>query len=396
MKLLDKYLIYSSIIALFTEAFTFHLIIDWKLFYIILLINLGLLLVKKCLFANKNMLVVYCFLLIHGFIMYLILGNPIGSLFAQLLGVILSSFYYYNFIRLYKTKDLFQMYVSIAFYIAFLALPMYYLGINSFIPGRLNGILLEPAHYATIMLPAIYVALKKKMYFKFFIILITVLLSKSSVGYIGLVLIMLLPLLKVKYFLKYSIVAFVVLGGGAYYLYTQWNIPVDENNGNVLVRRIKQTQESLKAVKTGEFKEHINLSSYALISNVFVSKSIFLHYPLGAGLGSYKHEYDKVYPELSPPKYLIKQNLSKINKQDANSLFLRIWADLGIFALLIILYFIYRSYKLFKKDYKTEGQSTFFYLVIKLFREGHYFPPEFYFFVLIFLKDFNDKNTTYS
>jgi hypothetical protein len=396
MKLLDKYLIYSSIIALFTEAFTFHYIIDWKLFYIILLINLGLLLVKKCLVANKNMLVVYCFLLIHGSIMYLILRNPIGSLFAQLIGVILSSFYYYNFIRLYNTKDLFQTYVSIAFYIAFLALPMFYLDINTFTPGRLNGILLEPAHYATIMLPAIYVSLKKKMYFKFFIILITVLLSKSSVGYIGLVLIMLLPLLKVKYFLKYSMVAFVVLGVSSFYVYTQWDIPADENKGNALVRRIKQTQESLIAVNNGKFKQNTNLSSYALLSNVFVSKNIFLHYPLGAGLGSYKYEYEKVYPELSPPKYLIKQNLSKINKQDANSLFLRIWADLGIFALLIMLYFIYRSYKLFKKDYKTEGQSTFFYLVIKLFREGHYFPPEFYFFVLIFLKDFNDKNTTYS
>mgnify|MGYP003683833855 CR=1 FL=1 len=396
MRLLDKYLIYSSVLALFSESFTFHYIIDLKLFYIILMINLGILTFRNALVANKNMLIVYGFLLIHGFIMYIILRNPISSLFAQLLGIILTSFYYYNFIKLFRTKLLFNVYINSAFYIALLAIPMYYLNINIFTQGRLNGILLEPAHYATIMLPATYITLRKKMYFKFAIILVTILLSKSSVGYIGLFLILFLPLFKLKFFLKYSVIAFIILGTSFYFVYNQWDIPLSENNGNVFIRRIKQTQESFVAVNTGKFKKYTNLSSYALLSNIFVSKSIFIHYPLGTGLGSYKYEYEKVYPKLSPPKYLLRQNLSKINKQDANSLFLRIWADLGIFALLIIIYFIYRSYKLFKNDNKIVEQSTFFYLVIKLFREGHYFSPELYFFTLIFLKDFNDKNTTYS
>jgi hypothetical protein len=288
------------------------------------------------------------------------------------------------------------VYVNIAFYIAVLAIPMFYLEINSFSTGRLNGLLLEPAHYATIMLPAIYITLRKKMYLKFLIILITVLLSKSSIGYVGLILILILPLLKIEYFKKYSIIIFIILGASFFYINSKWDIPKDANNENALVRRIKDTKESLESINRGKFEQSANLSSYALLSNFFVSKNIFFNYPLGAGLGSYKHEYEKVYPELTPPKYLLIQNLSKINKQDANSLFLRIWADLGIFALLIILYFIYRSYKLFKNDDKTAEQGAFFYLIIKLLREGHYFPPEFYFFLLIFLKDFNDEDITYS
>ncbi|NVJ89812.1 MAG: O-antigen ligase family protein [Flavobacteriaceae bacterium] len=279
---------------------------------------------------------------------------------------------------------------------ALIAIPMFYFNINLFTPDRLNGIMLEPAHYATIMLPAIYVAFKKESYFKLVVILITVLLSKSSIGFIGLLLMLIIPILKIKYFLKYSIVVFAILGVSFYYLYTQWMVSTNENSGNVIVRRVKQTQESLDAIKTGKFKDYTNLSSYALLSNIFVSKNIFFHYPLGTGLGSYKHEYEKVYPKLSPPQYLVKQNLSKINKLDANSLFLRLLADLGVFAILLILYFTYRSYKVFKNDKKVAEQGTFFYLIIKLLREGHYFPPEFYFFVLIFIKDFNDKNTTYS
>lgn len=396
MKLLDKYLIFSSVFALFTEGFIYHFIIDLKLFYVILLINISLLTYKKCLFANKNMLVFFGFLLIHGAIMYLILKNSISSLISQLIGVTISSFYYYSFIKLYKTKQLFEMYTNIAFYIASFAIPMFYLNINVFTPGRLNGIMLEPAHYATIMLPAIYVTLNNKNYFKFSIILITVLLSRSSVGYIGIAFILFLPLLKIKYFLKYSIIVFTILGAYSFYIYSQWDTNINENEGNVLVRRVKQTLESSDAINTGKFKEYPNLSSYAILSNVFIAKNIFFKYPLGTGLGSYKHEYEKIYPKLSPPKYLLKQKLSKINQQDANSLFLRMWADLGIFAILMILYFFFRSYKVFKNEDKKAEQGSFFYLIIKLFREGHYFPPEFYFFVLIFLKDFNDKNTTYS
>ena len=396
MRILDKYLIFSSVFALFTESLSFHFIIDWKFFYIILISNLCLLAFRTKLVANKNLIIILGFLAVHGCIMFFFLKNPISSLIAQLLGITLSSFFYYNFLKVYKIKFLFNVYVNTAFYLALLAIPMLYFNINVFTPGRINGILLEPAHYAAIMLPAVYLTFREKLYFKFFIILTTVILSKSSIGFIGLALMLFIPLLKVKYFIRYSIIVFILLGSGGYYLYLQWDTKFTENSGSLLVRRIKETQESLTAVNTGKFKKYTNLSSYALLSNIFITKNIFFQYPFGSGLGSYKHEYEKFYPKLSPPEYLTKQNLSKINKHDANSLFLRLTADLGIFAMLIILYFFYRGYNIFKQEDKIIEQSVFFYLALKLIREGHYFPPEFYFFVLIFLKDFNDKNTTYS
>lgn len=396
MRILDKYLIFSSVFALFTESLSFHFIIDLKFFYVILISNLYLLAYRTKLVANKNLIIILCFFTFHGIVMYIFLKNPISSLIAQLLGISLSSFFYYNLLKFYRAKLLFRTYINIAFYLALLAIPMLYLNINVFTQNRINGILLEPAHYAAIMLPAVYLTFREKLYFKFFIILTTVILSKSSIGFIGLALMLFIPLLKVKYFIRYSIIVFILLGSGGYYFYLQWDMKFTENSGSLLVRRIKETQESLTAFNTGKFKKYTNLSSYALLSNIFITKNIYFQYPLGAGLGSYKHEYEKFYPKLSPPEYLKKQNLSKINKHDANSLFLRMTADLGIFAFFMILYFFYRAYIIFKKEDKIIEQSVFFYLVLKLIREGHYFPPEFYFFVLIFLKDFNDKNTTYS
>lgn len=393
MRLLDKYIIFSSIFAMFTEDFSFHLGIDWKLFYLILSINFVLLVVKKSFSIHKNLFILLSFFLVHGIVMYLIKGNSITSLIAQLVGISFSSIYYYNLLKIYGTKVLFKEYQQIALYIAALALPMFFLNINVFTTGRLNGIMSEPAHYAALMLPALYVFFRQKLFLKSIVILVTIILSKSTIGFIGLFLILVIPLLKVKHFLKYSIIALIITIIGGYYISSKWNEKTNEKEGNVYVRRVKETKESLSAVYTGKFKKYTNLSSYALLSNTFITQNIFFQNPLGTGLGSYKQEYEKRYEKLHPPKYLVKLKQSKINSQDANSLFLRITADLGVFGLLIVLYFAFRSINLFQKDDKVIQQSAFFYLIVKLLREGHYFPPEFYFLTLVFLKDFDEDNT---
>ena len=395
MRWLDKYIIYSSVFALFTEDFVFHWIIDWKLFYVIVLSNFILIATRKKLTIKRNIIVLILFLFVHGAIFYFWFQNPIKSLFAQLMGISISSIYYYNFLKNYGTKLAFRKYLEVAIFIAVLAIPMYFLNINVFMQNRLNGILSEPAHYAAIMLPATYAFLRNKNYLKLIIILITIFLSKSTIGYIGLVLILLLPLLKEKHLIRYSWIVIILIGTSTYYISTQWNNPIDENESNVLVRRLKQTNESLSAAFTGKFEEHTNLSTYAFLSNTFISREIFTTKPLGTGLGSYPYEYDKYYSLMKPPPYLVELEQSKINRTDANSLFLRMLADLGIFAIFIFIYFAYRSITLFRNDKKVFQQSSFFYLILKLVREGHYFPPEFYFFLLIFLKEF-DENTTHS
>lgn len=395
MRLLDKYIIYSSVFSLFTEDFSFHYIIDWKLFYILLLSNFILLSINKRLTVHKNIVILLLFFLIHGVVNFIVFLNPISSLIAQFLGISISSIFFYNLIKIYKTPILFKTYLDVALILAIIAIPMFYFNINTFTYNRLNGILTEPAHYAAIMLPAVYVFLRQKKYYKLSIIVFTILLTKSSVGFIGLFLITILPLLKVKYFLKYALLTIILIAIGAYYISTKWNEPISENESNTIVRRLKQTNESSTASYTGKFKEDTNLSSYAFLSNLYITQQIFFHKPLGTGLGSYKHEYDKYYEKLSPPKYLVTMKQTKMNRTDANSLFFRIIADFGVFGLIMLGYFFYRSFTIFRVDKNILIQGAFFYLIIKLIREGHYFPPEFYFFLLIFLSN-HDENTSYS
>ena len=57
---------------------------------------------------------------------------------AQILGVSISSIYFFNLIRVYKVKILIEKYLEIAFLISIASIPMFYLGINVFSSDRLG------------------------------------------------------------------------------------------------------------------------------------------------------------------------------------------------------------------------------------------------------------------
>jgi hypothetical protein len=392
MRLLDKFILYSSVFALFTEDFSYNFIIDWKLFYFIILINIVLLISKKVFFLNKTHIIILFALSIHGIIFYAINKNNIASLFAQLTGITLCSTYYYNFIKEYGKDRVVNIYLKAAIFFSILAIPMWVLKIN-FFDGRLNGILSEPAHYAAIMIPAVYILFKRKQYFKTSVIVLTIILAKSSIGFLGLILVLILPVLKLKHLLRISVL-FLVLGITVnLYITSKWNEKFNENTNNQIVRKIKQTYESVVSVSNGAFEQDVNLTSYAIISNLFISSQNFSDHIFGTGLGSYGQQYEKYYPKMKPPEYLLITKQSKINKLDANSLFLRLISDLGIFAVFIVLFFFIRGYEVYQNKDNNLQQGAFIYLILKLIREGHYFPPEFYFFLLIFIKDFNESTT---
>ncbi len=398
MKPLDKFITYTSVFAIFTENFFFNYIIDLKLFYLILIVNFSILIFqKKAVLLSKNHLYFLLFLIVHGLLSVLFFSVPLLEFIKQILGISFCSLFFYALIKRYNHDVLFKIYLDLAFIIAFIAIPMFYLRINVFNNGyRLNGILTEPAHYAAIMLPATYYFFKEKKYLKFSILLITILLSKSTIGYLGLILIVLIPTIKIKYLFKYSAIIISIIITIIIYLSANWNNDNFSEDSNVFVRRIKQTIESTSAVFNGQFKPYTNLSSYALLSNSFITiKNFQNHYYLGSGLGSYSTQYENFYSLLKPPQYLITLEQSKINKLDANSLGLRMLVDFGLIALLFLSYFVFRSFKVFKNEKKIIQQSSFFYLFLKILREGHYFPPEFYFFLFTFIKNSNE-NTAYS
>lgn len=377
---LKQYLLFSSVFAIFTESFFFHFIIDWKLLYLIIIVNYFILIKTQKIKINKYFLSLIGVLFIHGVITNIVVGIPPNYMLAQLIGITIVGVYYYNFIPLYERKEIISLYLKICLFVAIIGYPMYFLNIN-LNDGRLQSIFKEPAHYVVVVLPSCYYFFKEKKYLNFFILFGTIILSNSSLGYIGCGLILLVPNLSLKRIAYLTaLIPFVV--GAFIYMYQEYPF---------FKMRVEDTYESLNVINTGKFKEDTNLSSYALISNLHVAKRNLSDHPFGTGIGSHLYMHTNVYgKEMRAPEYLIKQKLHTTNATDANSMLTRILSELGLIGLLIIIGAFFYMFKTFSSKELHFAQGIVIYIILKLIRDGHYFPPEFYFFVWILYYDLKE------
>jgi hypothetical protein len=374
---LKKYLLYSSVFAVFSEAFFFRFIIDLKLFYLIILVNYFLLFKIKAVSINKLFITIIGFIFLHAIIFYTYIGIPLYFMLSQIIGITITCVYFYNLIKLYTKEELINLYNRLSVIIAIIGYPLYFLRINLNVNPdfRFSSLLTEPAHYAIVVIPACYYFLKTKQYKYFSIIFLSLILTESSIAYLGCALMFTLPYFRFSR-LKYAfgIVPFVFMI--LYFVY---------NNNEKVKMRFDDTYESLKVINTGKFNERTNLSTYALLSNFYIAKSNFIEHPLGTGIGShyfmYTNKYDKF---MRAPSYIKTLKLDKINSKDAASLFIRLFSEFGIFGILIVFFFLYFVLKSFQDNNLIFEQGVGIYFLLKLFRDGHYFPPEFFFFIILF------------
>lgn len=383
---IKKYLLYSSVFAIFTESIFVNIIIDWKLLYLIVITNYFLLLQIKKLKFNIYFLAIILGFFIHALIANSIVGIPYNFMLAQIIGITILGTYYYNFIPLYEPEEIIKIYTKMCLYIGILGYFMYFLNIN-LNDGRLQSIFKEPAHYAIVVIPACFYFLKEKKYVSFIILFGTLILSNSSLGYIGCALMFIIPNVSWKRLFYLASTIPLVLGI-LYYVYQEYPF---------FKMRIEETYESMNVVNTGKFSPYTNLSSYALISNLNVAKHNVQDHPLGTGIGSHVYMHTTTYlKSIRPPEYIVLQNKQEINASDANSLFTRIVSEMGIFGFILIILLLYFAYGVFSFKKLSMAQGIFIYILLKLFRDGHYFPPELFFFIwLLFFsyrKQLNEKN----
>lgn len=374
---LNNYLLHSSVFAIFTEAFKYRLIIDLKLFYFILILNFILLFKYKKLTLNSFLITFFAFLFVHSSIVYLWIGIPPNFMLSQILGIAVSSTYFYNVLKLFTKEEIYELYAKYSLFAAVIGFFGFFLGINLNVnpDPRFSSFLTEPAHYAIVVLPACYYFLKRKQYFSFFTIFLSLILTESSIAYIGCVLIFILPNLSLQK-LKYAVGVIPLVLAVLYLVYSY--------NENVKMR-FDDTYKSFKVIQTGKFDDRTNISTYALLSNFYIAKENFIEHPLGSGIGSHYYMYHNSYKKLMrTPEYLYTLKLDDINSKDAASLFVRLLSEFGIIGLLMTVFIIYLVIKSFQDKSLIVEQSIGIYILLKLFRDGHYFPPELFFFALIF------------
>lgn len=180
-----------------------------------------------------------------------------------------------------------------------------------------------------------------------------------------------LPYLRLKRLLYFVISIPFIVGA---FLYTY-------NNVDEFKMRVDDSVENLTVLKNGKFNERTNLSSYVLLSNLYIAKNNFLDHPFGSGIGSHHYMYtSKYFKIMRPPEYLVYLKHDKDNSFDANSLFTRLLSEFGLIGFVFVVIALYYSFKTFEtNNYLIQG--VVLYIILKLFRDGTYFPPELFFFV---------------
>lgn len=383
---MKNYILYSSLLCIFCERFVIHGLIpfDLRFYYFIYIINLLIIgLSKVALRIKIGHLIVYVVFVLSSLYGLIRGTNTLGSLLFQVIGIFFCSLYYYNFYRAldFDIKRIFRLYVDMSVFFASLGI-FAFIVILPFVPNIVHTVestMSEPAVYSYTVIPAMYyciqVSLKeKKGYWRTFIILLSLLLSGSSIGYLGLILCVVFLIKKISF--TKAIVAIsvaAILISGIYVVSEKFRVRIDD---------------SVKVITTKNLAE-ANLSTYALLSNAFVAIESFKESPIiGNGLGSHPTSHDRFVGNIDGVDEF--EQYMQLNSKDASSLFLRLTSELGLMGICCAFFFIIRFYPSSKFEIEKFPElhviqkAALIYFLLKLLRAGHYFSPEFYFFLFIY------------
>ena len=283
---------------------------------------------------------------------------------------------YYSILT-YKNWDLeilFHRYLTISFYVCMIGIlqwiVFYFSGINIFnLNGsleeiRVTSIIGEPGGLAQIILPAVIYYFRKVIKeknlwnYRALIIIGVFLLTSSAAGYLIFAVYLmhhLWKMLRFKIFLFLFPILFLLIGLKVITIPDKYEFEV---NGNDIATKFSETLDGISHLSPAIF-ENTNASSYAFLSNLYVSMESNSRI-LGTGLGTHSESYKKVYK----PGYV----LYGLNMEDAYSLGIRIFSELGVLGIFFLLFFIFKNY-----NSQDEISVAIFYLFLfVIIRGGNY------------------------
>ena len=224
----------------------------------------------------------------------------------------------------------------------------------------------EPAQFMMIVMPAIYYFFENTLYegkcgLESLVGLVAIILADSAVGYIGLLLVLIFLIGRSRHkLLLASLPLVLIVGVSGLRLFSP----------NFRVR----FDDTISAV-TELTVANANTSTYALLSNAFVAAQVLQENPVfGNGLGSHEASHDRYLPDVPGLSGFSIEN-QILNKKEAASMFLRTLSDLGIVGICLVAIFLWKFRLSTSDEAGNINTAVLIYLLLKLFRAGHYFPP---------------------
>jgi hypothetical protein len=416
-----KYLNYIIIFIIFSGGLVWrgYSQIDLKLSYLIMALgSFALIYNSKGLVYNRKALFVFFMILVPSIWNIYDGNNSWFLLLKQVMGIGISSLIFYLLIKVnkYDIRKLFKIYLNLAFLVGLIGLFQEFFFLVGFKPGydldyifpsyrvamsatgflRVSSIMSEPASFCYVMMPAFFVAIvsitdigrKLMTRPRRIVIICSFLLSFSLVGYVGAVFsifLLLYNLRRTHYLIIFGI------------LIATFAVVSHQTIEDIRLR----VDDSIDVLTGSKSLVETNLSTFTFGTNAHISYLSFKENPMfGAGLGSreicfYRHIDDVIETNEGHPVLL--------NIQDANSLFLRLVSDVGLFGLALVFYFIYKFHVSKKRSSDlwcwVINNSILALLAIRMLRSGHYFNNALLFFVWLYYfsgKDCRKSRNTFS
>lgn len=379
---LSRFVYLSTLLGVFSGILSVYVGSTIFLFYFVMLFNLLLIwgFLRPLVFPKW----------LGWFLLYLVASGLIGVwrgtdtvfLFGKQVAAIgLSALYFANFFDFEdnSVNNAWVAYAKLAYVLTLVALAMWVVECwikHSFV--RLHGVTTEPSAYCALTLPAYYwYAYQWKKYGKdrkeVVWITLGVALSTSSDGYLAAIFGLLLLFGKRLTTLSVAAIAACGLAVGIYAVSPNVQLRVDDTVGALVNSDVSGT----------------NLSTYALISNMFVTERVFEVHPiLGNGLGSHVQSNHEYIGDV-PGEQLVETSWDAgANVQDAASLTLRCISELGLMGLLGIFWFILHFRVGGNSDRGAISSAILTVFFQKLLRGGGYSNPEQFFFVMVYILNY--------
>lgn len=400
--LIMGWVLYSTLVLPFSDAARFRLSsgVFLSVSYFVMAGNLLLLLLIRELHLARGALFFIAFLLLSGFYGVALAGEPVSLFAKELVGISVSVLFYASFFRSQSlpASRIFAMYTNAAALVSAIALVIFAVELVSGYQDpygvRLHYPILEPAHFAEATIPAFYYSASRWLRkpgpgrrhqgtAQFLLLALAILLTGSSVAFAGVLFSMILLMRRNKLLLFCAPAVVAAAGVFLYFLVPGVHLRAD----SVL--------EFLAAQDLSQAK---NVSVFVLAKCAAVAYMGFMRHPFfGNGLGSFRMLHDQFLSQLGGGGYLSDSELASLNASDANSLFLRVAAELGLVGLILCAWFILR-FRVRGRERHAESRLTesgraqwnraemssaiLIFFFIALLREGAYLiPPMCFFFV---------------
>ncbi len=316
----------------------------------------------------------------------------ISLVLKQLINITFTFFIFYNFIKHEKFdfEEIFRKYIvfsKVVLVLGFIQVFLFSLKLERlfflgfpFLEGtniniRMQSITQEPSFLANTFVPIVFLSFYNLMHRDGFFInkkwsllfIIGYILTFSIIAYLSIIIMLLALYFKVFTFKKLYFLLLFFSGLFFFALLAYQNV-------EGMRMRVDDTLYGvMNGIVKNEGYQKINLSTYALLSNAYVTKqSLQEHFFTGSGLGTYSATYDKYIPV--PLKLFF-----VINNEEAGSLALRLLSETGVIGFSIFCFFLFK-HRIRAKPYFSSDQkflwvlnaSIFVLTMLLLLRSGDY------------------------